>query len=67
MVVIELLVVLLVGILGGICVISIMGLIYGKDRPTKMYAPILPSLVSVIVVFYWLGKFGKESTASPGR
>ncbi|MHB8908501.1 MAG: methyl-accepting chemotaxis protein [Syntrophales bacterium] len=58
MVVIELLVVLLVGILGGICVIGLMGLIYGKDRPTKMYAPILPSLVLVIVVFYWLGKFG---------
>jgi methyl-accepting chemotaxis protein len=58
MMITELLVVLLVGILGGICVIALMALIYGKERPTKMYAPILPSLVLVIVVFYWLGKFG---------
>lgn len=58
MIVMELLVVLFVGILGGLCVITLMALIYGKERPTKMYAPILPSLVAVIVVFYWLGKFG---------
>ena len=58
MVAIELLVVFIVGALGGSCVITLMGLIYGKDRPTKMYAPILPSLVLVIVVFYWLGKHG---------
>ena len=41
MVAIELLVVFIVGALGGFCVITLMGLIYGKDRPTKMYAPIL--------------------------
>ncbi len=58
MVAVELLVVFIVGALGGFCVITLMGLIYGKDRPTKMYAPILPSLVLVIVVFYWLGKHG---------
>lgn len=54
----ELLVVFLVGVVGGFCVITLMAVIYGKDRPTKMYAPILPSLVLVIVVFYWLGKYG---------
>jgi methyl-accepting chemotaxis protein len=58
MIAIELLVVFGIGVLGGLGVIILMALIYGKDRPTKMYAPILPSLVSVIVVFYWLGKFG---------
>jgi methyl-accepting chemotaxis protein len=58
MIAIELLVVFLVGTLGGFCVITLMAVIYGKDRPTKMYAPILPSLVLVIVVFYWLGKYG---------
>ena len=58
MIVAELLVVFLVGVMGGFCVITLMAVIYGKDRPTKMYAPILPSLVLVIVVFYWLGKYG---------
>lgn|GEM_PF-2851646 len=58
MIAVELLVVFLVGVMGGLCVIALMAVIYGKDRPTKMYAPILPSLVLVIVVFYWLGKYG---------
>ena len=53
-----------------ICVIILTAVICGKDRTFKMYAPITPSLVLVIVVFYrlryWLGKLRRRSMTPAG-
>ena len=38
--------------------IGVLALLYGKDRPTKMYLPVFPIMFFLAIVFFIFGKYG---------
>ncbi len=41
--------------------IGVLALLYGKDRPTKMYLPVFPIMFFLAIVFFIFGKYGASN------
>lgn len=54
----EILTALGVLIAGSAILVGILALLYGKDRPTKMYVPIFPIMFILALIFFVFGKLG---------
>ena len=54
----ELVFLLGVGIVSALGIIGILTLIYGKNRPTKFLKSITPGILTVVIAFYLLGRYG---------
>jgi methyl-accepting chemotaxis protein len=55
---IEVLIALGVLAVGSALLVGFLGLLYGKDRPTKMYLPVFPIMFFLPTTFFIFGKYG---------
>ena len=41
--------------------VGVLALLYGKDRPTKLYLPVFPVVFFLAIVFFIFGKYGASN------